>query len=61
MHAEHADGRCGSLVVDHTFDLQTLLAKIKPQAEPETGRFEIIGALHPMRVVQSFYGLQLNQ
>ena len=47
--------------MDDAFDLQTRLAKIKEQAEPEAGRFEIIDALHPMRVVQRLDGLQLDQ
>ena len=56
--------------MDDTFDLETRLAKINEQAEPETGRFEIIGALHPapgssvrghVRVVQRFGGLRFDQ
>ena len=47
--------------MSHTFDLQARLAKIKQQAELQTGRSQIIGALHSMRVVQCFDGLQLDQ
>jgi hypothetical protein len=43
------------------FDLQARLAEVKQQAESQTGRFQIIGALHPMRVVQCFDGIQLDQ
>ena len=53
--------RHGSQVVDHAFDFQTRLAKIKEQAEPDADRFEIIEALHPMHDVQRFDGLQLDQ
>ena len=41
----------------HTFDLQARLAKMKQQAELQTGRLQIIGALHSMRVVECFDGL----
>ncbi len=36
-------------------------AEIQQQAEPQAGCFEIIGALHPARVIQRFDGLQFNQ
>ena len=53
--------RRGSEAVDHAFDLQARIAEIKQQAEPQAARFEIIGALHPVRVLQRFDGLQLDQ
>jgi hypothetical protein len=40
-----------SKTVDHALDLQARLTEIKQQAEPQAGRFEIIGALHPVRIV----------
>jgi hypothetical protein len=48
----------------YAFDLQMRLAAIKQQAEPLAGRLEIIGALHPMQVIQWFDwfdGLELDQ
>jgi hypothetical protein len=36
-------------------------AEIQQQAEPQAGCFEIIGALHPVRAIQRFDGLQFNQ
>ena len=54
----------------HAFDLQARLAEVKQQAESQTGRFQIIGALHStpgssarghVRVVQRFDGLQFDQ
>jgi hypothetical protein len=53
--------RRGSQDVDHTFDLQTRLAEIEQQAEPKASRLEIVGALHPMCVVQCLDGLRLDQ
>ena len=47
--------------MSHAFDLRVRLAKIKQQAQLQTGRFQIVGALHSMRVVQCFDGLQLDQ
>jgi hypothetical protein len=47
--------------MDHAFDLQARLAEIKQQAKLQACHFEIIGALHPVRVVQCFDGLQLDQ
>ena len=52
------------------FDLQARPAKIQQEAELQTGRLQIVGALHPtpgssarghVRVVQCFDGLQLDQ
>jgi hypothetical protein len=37
------------------------LAEIKQQTESQTGRFQIIGALHSISVVQRSDGLQLDQ
>ena len=54
----------------HAFDLQARLAEVKQQAESQTGRFRIIGALRStpgssarghVRVVQCLDGLQLDQ
>jgi hypothetical protein len=42
----------------YAFDLQERLADVKQQAESQTGRFQIIGALHSTRVVKCFDGLQ---
>jgi hypothetical protein len=53
--------QCGSKAMDHAFDLQARLAEIKQQAKLQAGRFEITGALHPMRVVQCFDGLPFDQ
>ena len=56
--------------MDNAFDLRARLAEVKQQAELHTGRFQMIGALHPpsrssarghVRVVQCFDGLQLDQ
>jgi hypothetical protein len=35
----------------HTFDLQARLAEVQQQAESQTGRFQIIGALYSMCVI----------
>jgi len=45
----------------HAFDLQARPAKIQQQAEMQAGSLEIIGTLHPVYVVQSFGGLQLDR
>ena len=39
--------RSGSQAIDHAFDFRTRTAEIEWQAEPQSARFEIIGALHP--------------
>jgi hypothetical protein len=47
--------------MDHAFDLPARLAKVQQQANSQIGRFQIIGALHSMRVGQRFDRLQLDQ
>jgi hypothetical protein len=61
MHAEHADEPAWFIGMGHAFDLQAWLAKIKQQAKLRTGRFQIIGALHSMRVVECFDSLQFDR
>ena len=51
----------GDPVAGQAFDLQTRLAEIQHQTELQAGRFERIGALHPVCVVLRLDGLQLNQ
>jgi hypothetical protein len=52
---------CGSQASDHAFDFQARLGEIEQQAERQAGRLQIIGALHPMHVIQCPDCLQLNQ
>jgi hypothetical protein len=52
---------CGSQVSDYTSDLQARSAKVQQQTRPQAGRFEIICALRPVRVVQCLDNFQLNQ
>lgn len=60
MHAKYADGSARLQAMDHAFDYQARLAEIKQLTEPQAGRFEIVGALHPVRVVQCFDGPSLQ-
>jgi len=53
--------RYGSQTVHHAFDLQARLAEIKQHAELPASRFEMIGALHQMRVIKCLDCLQLNR
>ena len=52
---------CGSQASDHAFDFPAWLAEIEQQAERQAGRLQIIGALHPMYVIQCPDRLQLDQ
>ena len=47
----------GSQAIGHAFDPEARSAEIKQEAEPRAGRFAVIGALHPVEVVQRLDGL----
>ena len=47
--------------MDRAFDLQARLVEINQQPKLLSRRFEIIGALHPVRAVWCFDGLQFDQ
>lgn len=53
--------RYGSNAPRHAFDVQAWLAEIEHRAQPQAGRFEIVGTLHPMQGIQCRPGYQFDQ